>query len=67
VAPRAISRPASSALGVGVLFAGIVGALVLAARRLRQAATVERADALLASEIDTIAPQPSLHDAKELR
>ena len=46
------TRARRSAAGVGIVFAGIVGALVLAARKLRDTAGVERADALLASEID---------------
>ena len=50
VDPR--TRARRSAAGVGVAFAGIVGVLVLAARKLRDTASVERADALLASEID---------------
>ena len=50
VDPRA--RAKGSAVGIGIAFAGLVGALVLAARKLRQTASVERADALLASEID---------------
>lgn len=49
------ARTTATALGVGALFAGIVVALVIAARRLRRAADAERADALLASEIDRAA------------
>ncbi len=49
------TRARRSAAGVGIVFAGIVGALVLAARKLRDTAGVERADALLASEIDATA------------
>ncbi|MBX3224974.1 MAG: hypothetical protein KF795_30940 [Labilithrix sp.] len=51
--PRA--RDHTSAIAVGVAFAAVVGGLVLAARRLRRAASVERADALLASEIEAAA------------
>ncbi len=51
--PRA--RTQKSAVGTGIVFAVVVGALVLAARKLRETANVERADALLASEIDAAA------------
>lgn len=50
VEPRVRAR--ESALGVALAFAGIAGALVLAARRLQRSASIERADAVLASEID---------------
>jgi hypothetical protein len=53
VDPKARAR--GSALGAGIVFVGIVGALVLAARKLRDTASVERADALLASQIDDVA------------
>ena len=53
VDPR--SRARGSAVGAGIVFACIVGALVLAARKLRDTASVERADALLASQIDDVA------------
>ncbi len=49
------ARRRASAAGIIVLFGALVGALVLAARRLRERATVERADALLASEIEDAA------------
>ncbi|MDF2693290.1 MAG: hypothetical protein K0S65_1673 [Labilithrix sp.] len=52
------ARARSGAIGVLLLFAGVVGALLFAARRLRRSATVERADALLASEIDAAARRP---------
>jgi hypothetical protein len=48
--PQARSR--GGVLGVFLLFAGVVGALAFAARRLHRTANVERVDALLASEID---------------
>ena len=49
------ARTKASAIAAGVAFAAVVGGLVLAAQRLRRAASVERADALLASEIDAAA------------
>jgi len=45
------ARSRTNAVAVAVAFAAVVGALVLAARRLRDAATVERADAWLAADI----------------
>jgi hypothetical protein len=45
-------RTRSGSIGVGLLFAGLVGALVIAARRLRHSASVERADRILKAEID---------------
>jgi hypothetical protein len=53
VDPRARTR--GSAAGVAAVFAAIVAALALAAKRLRSRASVERADALLASEIAEVA------------
>ncbi len=53
VDPR--TRARRSAAGVAIMFAALVGALVLAARKLGRSASVERADALLASEIDEAA------------
>jgi hypothetical protein len=49
-----IAEPRSKrgSLAIFAVFGVIVGALVLAAKRLRHAASVERADALLASEIE---------------
>jgi hypothetical protein len=41
-------------VAMGVLFVGLVGALLLAMRRLRHAASVERADALLAADLDAL-------------
>ncbi|MBX3201375.1 MAG: hypothetical protein KF894_24785 [Labilithrix sp.] len=49
------TRAESSAIAAGAVFVAVVGGLVLAARKLRRAASVERADALLASEIDAAA------------
>lgn len=49
------TRARSGAAFAGIAFASVVGALVLAARKLRSDATVEQADALLASEIDEAA------------
>lgn len=53
VGTRAKSR--GSIAGAALAFFGVVAALVFGARRLGRAATVERADALLASEIDAAA------------
>lgn len=53
VDPPAHSR--KTPLAVGAVFVALVALLVLAARRLRTAAAVERADAMLASEIDAVA------------
>lgn len=50
VGTRAKAR--SSIVGAALAFFGVVVALVFGARRLRRAATVERADAVLASEIE---------------
>ena len=41
-------------VAMGVLFVGLVGALLLAMRRLRHSASVERADALLAADLDAL-------------
>lgn len=49
---HARARSRGSALAALVAFAGVVAALLLVARRLRHHASVERADALLAAEID---------------
>lgn len=48
------ARSKSTAAAVGFVFFGIVGLLVFAARKLRHAAEVERADRALASEIDAL-------------
>lgn len=53
VGTRAKSR--GSIAGAALAFLGVVAALLFGARRLKRAATVERADALLASEIDAAA------------
>jgi hypothetical protein len=53
VGTRAKSK--GSIAGAALAFLGVVAALVLGARRLKRAATVERADAVLASEIDAVA------------
>ncbi len=50
VSPRDRARGVGTALVV--VFGAIVGALVIALRRLRSAASAERADAILAAEID---------------
>jgi hypothetical protein len=50
---RALAR--RRALGVGAVFIAVVGVLVAAARWLNQKATIERADAILASEIERAA------------
>jgi len=52
ITPRA--RGHRGTIAMGVVFAAIVLALVAAVRRLRHAAGVERADALLASELDAL-------------
>ncbi len=49
------ARRTSTAVFAFAIFAGLVAALVVAARRLRQRASVEHADALLAAEIDEAA------------
>jgi hypothetical protein len=54
---EAPARKTSSAVGIALVFGSIVLALVLAARRLRTLATVERADALLAADIDRLDPR----------
>lgn len=41
-------------VAMGVLFVGLVNALLLAMRKLRDAASVERADALLAADLDAL-------------
>lgn len=51
----AASTRSRNATGILVLFGGVLAALVLAARKLRDAAVTERADALLASEIEDAA------------
>lgn len=53
VEPPARSR--TSTLGVGAFFVALVAALLFAARKLRDLASVEQADAYLASEIDRAA------------
>ena len=50
VGPTAHAR--GNALAIFLVFLAVVGALAYAARRLRRAASIERADALLAAEID---------------
>ena len=45
-------------LAIGAVFALFVGALLLAMRKLRHAASVERADALLAADLDALEPEP---------
>lgn len=51
------SRGHLGSIAVAVLFAVAVVGLVAAVRRLRHAASVERADALLASELDALDPR----------
>mgnify|MGYP001555714483 CR=1 FL=1 len=53
VGTRAKSK--GSIAGAALAFLGVVAALVFGARRLKRAATVERADAMLASEIEAAA------------
>jgi hypothetical protein len=48
------ARGHGSVVALAALFAALVGALLLAMRRLRDAASVERADALLAAEVDAL-------------
>ena len=50
--PRARAR--GGVIGIAVLFAAVVLALGVAMRRLRHAAGVERADAILAAEVDAL-------------
>jgi hypothetical protein len=52
VTPRA--RGHRGMIAVGLVFAAIVVALLAALRKLRHAASVERADALLAAEVDAL-------------
>jgi hypothetical protein len=52
-------RARGSAFGVGLVFAGVVASLVLAARRLKKSAHIEHADAVLASAIEESAAQPA--------
>jgi hypothetical protein len=52
ITPRA--RGHRGTIAMGAIFADIVLALVLAVRKLRHAAGVERADAILASELDAL-------------
>jgi len=47
-------RARHGALAIAVAFVAIVGALFVAIRKLRDAASVERADALLAAEVDAL-------------
>ena len=56
VTPRA--RGKRGVIGLAVLFGGIVIALLVALKRLRHAASVERADAILAAEVDALGPAP---------
>jgi hypothetical protein len=53
------ARAKGGTLAVGAAFVAVVGALVFAVRRLRHAASVERADALLAAEVDALDVSPS--------
>lgn len=48
------ARGHRSTVALAALFVGSVGALVFAMRKLRHAASVERADALLAAEVDAL-------------
>ena len=52
------ARGHSGAIGIAIVFGAIVLALLAAVRRLRYAAGVERADALLASELDALEGGP---------
>jgi hypothetical protein len=52
VTPRGRAR--HGALAIAIAFAAIVVVLILAVRRLRDSAGVERADALLAAEVDAL-------------
>ena len=55
------SRARHTTLAIGVVFGGLVVALFAAVRKLRHAASVERADALLAAEVDALsAPRSGL-------
>lgn len=56
VTPRA--RGHRGTIGLAVVFGIIVIALVAAVKRLRHAASVERADAVLAAEVDALDPTP---------
>ncbi|HVH42166.1 MAG TPA: hypothetical protein VM925_07470, partial [Labilithrix sp.] len=55
--PLLVGTGRSIRVGSATLFVGVVGALVVAARKLRHAASVERAEAVLAAEIDTAAKE----------
>jgi hypothetical protein len=48
------SRAHGTTLAIGLVFAAMVGALLVAMRRLRHAASVERADAMLAAEVEAL-------------
>ncbi|HSO33844.1 MAG TPA: hypothetical protein VLT33_15030 [Labilithrix sp.] len=50
------ARGRGGVIGIGVAFGAIVLALFAAVRRLRHAASVERSDAILAAELDALAP-----------
>ncbi len=50
------ARGHKSVIALGLLFAGLVAALLLAVRKLRHAASVEHADALLSAELDALEP-----------
>jgi hypothetical protein len=45
-------RTRSGSIGIGILFIGVVGSLIFAAKRLTHSASVERADRILKAEID---------------
>ena len=49
------AKAKSSIAGAALAFLGVVAALLFGARRLKRAASVERADALLVSEIEAAA------------
>ena len=61
------ARGHRSVMALGVLFAALVGALLFAMRKLRHAASVERADALLAAEVDALDALDAAHVAQDRR
>jgi hypothetical protein len=60
-------RSGGTVAAVAVVFVLLVGALAVALRRLHRAASLERADALLAAEVDALAPGPATLDDGRLR
>lgn len=49
------------AIGIAIVFGAVVIALFAAVRKLRHAASVERADAILAAELDALGPHGGSH------